>query len=731
MTVYRWKSGRASVVVYVLLSFGACILALGAVMATTTASSFARDRKQASVGLESAARRVGDWEVEGIAGGKTVLEGLARQDSIASLDPKRCKSAFEGLESVADQGSIYLLAPDKTVVCSLVERRRPVVDVPTGAWFDAVQQSGQSQYGGVVVERATGVPQAIIASPVTSARGTAVIVAALDTASVPIEIPPNALPKTISVELDKARQNVLVTSTGAPQKVGALPKNSWMRHPLAKSHVQRDADGVVRIYEEVPVKGLDRVVYAGVARSVALQAATTERTRNVALAAGILLLVGYLGFTVQRQIARPIARLQAAIHRAGEDGTVQAPTGGPSEIAALADEFNTTMAKRHDLEVDLAASVARAEEASHMKSLFLANVSHEIRTPMNGVLGMIGLLRDESLTADQRDYLDTMNDSASGLMAVINDLLDFSRIEAGMIEIETTTFDLRHSVRSAVSSWVPAAKAKGVELTVSVSDDAPAFVTGDEARLRQVVSNLVDNAVKFTADGAVTVSVHPTTAGIRFEVIDSGIGIGTKTNDELFEAFVQGDPSTTRRFGGTGLGLAICKQLVALLHGHIDVAQRADGAGSVFFFELPLATADDPVAKAEPAPPAAICLSGVVLVAEDNVVNQKVARAMIEQLGFEVDIAANGREAVDMVARNSYVAVLMDLQMPVMDGFEATATIRDEIGSTVPVYALSASVLPEDVAKCEAAGMNGHLGKPIDRAALRDALERAVTASAL
>jgi signal transduction histidine kinase/ActR/RegA family two-component response regulator len=730
VTVYRRKSARVSVVVYVLLSFGACIVALGAVMATTTATSFARDRKQASVGLESAARRAGDWEVEGITGGQTVLDGLARQDSIASLDPERCKSAFEGLESVADQGSIYLLTPDKRVVCSLLERRRPIVDVPVGGWFEAVQKSGEFEYGGILVERVTGTPQAIIASPVATDHGTGVIVAALDTASVALEIPPNALPKTVLVELDKARQNVLVTSPGAPLKVGALPKQSWMRRPLGKDHVQRDPDGVVRIYEEVPVAGLDRVVYAGVARSVALRAATTERTRNIALSAGILVLVGYLGYTVQRQIARPIARLQSAIHEAGEDGTVQAPTGGPSEIAALADEFNATMAKRHDLEVDLAASVVKAEEASRMKSLFLANVSHEIRTPMNGVLGMIGLLRDEALTPEQRDYLDTMNDSASGLMAVINDLLDFSRIEAGMVETDIVSFELRHCVRSAVSPWAPVAKAKDVELTVSIDDDVPVFVSGDGARLRRVVSNLVDNAVKFTPAGNVAVRVERVAGGVRVTVSDTGVGIGDRKTDEVFEAFVQGDPTTTRRFGGTGLGLAICKQLVTLMRGHIDAAPRADGPGSVFSFELPLPAAEDPQAEVASPSPAPARLSGVVLIAEDNVVNQKVARASVEQLGFEVDIAANGREAVDMVAANSYVAILMDLQMPEMDGFEATAAIRRELGSTVPVYALSASVLPEDVARCEEAGMNGHLGKPIDRAALRDALERAVTASA-
>jgi CheY-like chemotaxis protein len=219
---------------------------------------------------------------------------------------------------------------------------------------------------------------------------------------------------------------------------------------------------------------------------------------------------------------------------------------------------------------------------------------------------------------------------------------------------------------------------------------------------------------------------------VCFEVADTGIGLGGKTRDELFEAFVQGDPSTTRRFGGTGLGLAICKQLVTLMGGEITAAAREGGTGSVFTFELPLPPAADRDRRVESLQEVSRPLGGgSVLIAEDNVVNQKVARALVEQLGFDVDIAVNGSEALEKARANDYIAILMDLQMPIMDGFEATAAIRQECGNVVPIYALSASVLAEDRARCDDVGMNGHLGKPIDRAALRDALERAVSTAAL
>jgi signal transduction histidine kinase/CheY-like chemotaxis protein len=717
-------------VAYVLVSFGACIVALGVVMANSTAASFERERGRARADLRAAAQSNADLEAGSFEQVSDVLSGLAEQASISSLNPATCSSAFEGLESVADQGSIYLLRGDRSPVCSLLARRRPVVDVPPGAWFGKTLRTGEPQYGGVRVEPASGVPQVIFSVPVPAAADPAVLVAVLDGAVPPLDIPSGAAKGTVVVELDTARGVVVSTSKDAPVQPGTLAPGSAFRVPLGPTHTQRDADGVERIYEQVKVPGFGRVVLAGVPLKVALQQANADRNRNLELAAAILCLVGILGFAVQRRVAKPLAHLQAAIRDAGDDGSVIAVVAGPAEVMALADEFNATMAKRRDLEADLEASVARAEDASRMKSLFLANVSHEIRTPMNGVLGMISLFRDEPLSEVHRDYLDTMEGSAEALLAIINDLLDFSKIEAGMVEIEAVDFSLEGCVRAAVAPWVPAARHKRVRLSVAIDPSVPDAVRGDPHRLRQVISNLVDNAVKFTLDGTVEVHVRPSTAGrVLVEVTDTGIGIGDRNGEDLFDAFVQGDPSTTRRFGGTGLGLAICKQLVTLMEGHIDARGRVEG-GSVFWFELPLPVAPTIHSPALPTQPSARPMSGAVLLAEDNPVNQKVAQKLIEQLGFAVDIANNGHEAVQKVDANRYVAVLMDLQMPGMDGFEATTTIRNDLHSSVPIIALSASVLPEDRARCLDIGMDGHLAKPIDRVALRAALERAVAASA-
>jgi signal transduction histidine kinase/CheY-like chemotaxis protein len=716
---------------YVVLSFAACIGGVGVVMATNTAASYDRERHQASAELIAAARYNADYETESLKEVPDILAGLAEQDSLSSLDPTRCAAALEGLASVAAQGSIYVLSSTRAPVCQLLAKRRPVVDVPEGVWFADVQRTQESQYGGVRLD-ATGVPQVIFAVPMQTPAGVGAVVAVIDTAVYPLEVPPNTNPKTVLVELDAARTTVIAASANASVKAGKLPANSWLRGGLGDEHTRTDSDGVVRIYEQVRVEGVDRVLLAGVPRGVAMHAATQERNRNALLGAVILILVAALGRVMQRSIARPVARLRDAIRDAGVDGSVQADLDGPAEIAGLADEFNATMAKRRGLERDLAASVARAEDASRMKSLFLANVSHEIRTPMNGVLGMIELLRGDRLSKRQREYLDTMDDSASALMSLLNDLLDFSKIEAGMVEVNVAEFPLGACVRAAVAPWVPAARNKGVDLTVVIDPAVPDEVRGDPMRVRQVLSNLVDNAVKFTLDGAVTVSVGVGDGDVvRFEVRDTGIGLGTQLSDQLFDAFVQGDPTTTRRFGGTGLGLAISKQLVTLMHGQIGTDPRHEG-GSLFWFELPLSRVVRRHAEA-PAVEAGsdAALHGTVLVAEDNVVNQKVAVALLKQLGLDVDVAVNGLEAVRMVEQGSYVAVFMDLQMPVMDGFEATAEIRNTLRASLPVFALSASALPEDQARCLEVGMNGHVSKPVSRDALRAALDAAMSSNAV
>jgi len=393
--------------------------------------------------------------------------------------------------------------------------------------------------------------------------------------------------------------------------------------------------------------------------------------------------------------------------------------------------------------VDLHEAKEKAEAASRLKSEFLANMSHEIRTPLNGVMGMLELLKESGLAPQQQEYADVSLSSARTLLELINDVLDYSKIEASQLHLDEHPFCLRQMAEELVTISAAQTADHKVDVVLDYCQDAPSQVVGDSLRIRQVLTNLVSNAIKFTGDGEVVVDInavacHDDIYTFRFAVRDTGIGIPEDKLSLIFGKFAQADSSTTRQYGGTGLGLAISQQLINMMGGRIHVCSEP-GRGAEFSFHLQLSvrpdqleqTAAESPASALPQVPVSDASRGpdarpVVLLADDNEVNRMVAGETLKRLGCEVAMAEDGRQALELMQQRAFSIVLMDCQMPVMDGYESTKKIRQLSGAAchVPVIALTAHAMTGDRDKCLAAGMNDYLAKPFTLDTLQEKLER-------
>ena len=455
-----------------------------------------------------------------------------------------------------------------------------------------------------------------------------------------------------------------------------------------------------------------------------------------ALSAMTVFFLGVMIMAVHRMYKSSTAELELSYKN---EALIAGLTKASASLERLNDDLKDEIDHGKKIEAELKAAKENAEKMSHAKGEFLANMSHEIRTPMNGVIGTLQLLEDTSLNSEQKEFVGIAHKSADAFLAILNDILDLSKIEAGKLNFENISFDLSQIINDIVTLYSLKSEQQGVMLVQEIDESLPVSLVGDPTRIRQVIVNLVSNALKFTDQGEVKINIEVVKfdtgtdingVEVKISVSDTGIGIPVAAQKTLFNAFTQADGSTTRKYGGTGLGLAIVSQLVEMMGGILGV-DSVEGEGSQFWFTARFQCSDkkpenQPVLSSETS---SAPLDAKILLVEDNPINQMVAQKMLEKVGLKPKLANNGVEAIQLLNEQAFDLVLMDCQMPEMDGFDATREIRKlEIKAInknlIPVVAMTANVMSGDRERCLEVGMDDYIGKPVQRDKLESVLRK-------
>ena len=451
-----------------------------------------------------------------------------------------------------------------------------------------------------------------------------------------------------------------------------------------------------------------------------------------ALSAMTLFFVGVMIMAVHRMYKSSITELGLSYKN---ETLIEGLTKASTHLESLNDDLKDEIDHGKKIEAQLKVAKENAEKMSQAKGEFLANMSHEIRTPMNGVIGTLQLLEDTDLSVEQKEFVETAHKSADALLAILNDILDLSKIEAGKLSFENIAFDLNQIIKDIVVLHSLKAEQQSVSMVQQIDEALPPALMGDPTRMRQVIVNLVSNALKFTDQGEVKIGVEVVKSAedsvdLKIFVSDTGIGIPLAAQKTLFNAFTQADGSTTRKYGGTGLGLAIVSQLVDMMNGVLGV-DSVEGKGSMFWFTATFQCSDEAIQAATEVTvdDDPIQLEAKILLVEDNPINQMVAQKMLEKLGLKATLANNGVEALSLLETQSYDLVLMDCQMPEMDGFDATREIRKHALKAInqhalPIVAMTANVMSGDRERCLEVGMDDYIGKPVQRDQLESVLRK-------